>query len=67
MLFACTGNVVEPASLCYQKQWQQAKVTSEFGQAIKGTPVECFLQDLLNDECMSYMALFDDVLENDLL
>jgi hypothetical protein len=63
VLFARTGNAMEPASLRYQKQ----KVASEFGQAIKGTPVECFLQDLLNNEGISYVALFDDILESDLL
>ena len=67
VLFVHTGNVIEPASLCYQKQQQQAKVTSEFGQAIKVTPAECFFQDLLNDKGMSYVALFDDILESDLL
>jgi hypothetical protein len=68
VLFARTGNVVEPASLRYQKQRRQAEVASEFGRAMKGTPApESFLQDLLNDEGISYVALFDDFMESDLL
>jgi hypothetical protein len=68
VLFARTGHVVQPAGLRYQKQERRkAEVASDFGQAIKGTPAESFLQDLLNDEGISYVALFDDFMESDLL
>jgi hypothetical protein len=63
ILFAHTGEVVPMAGLRYQQL--KARVTSEFGMAMKGTPTELFLQDLLSDEVVSYVALFDDMVDSD--
>ena len=66
VLFARTGHVVQPAGLRYQQQGK-AEVASDFGCAMKGTLAESFLKDLLNDEGVSYVALFDDFMESDVL
>jgi hypothetical protein len=55
ILFACTGQVVPTASLRYQQR--KAHAASKFGIAIKGTPAEVFLQDLLSDDVVSYTWL----------
>jgi hypothetical protein len=66
ILFAHTGDVIQPAGLCYQQQ-KAALAASEFSMAMKGTPAEVFLDDLMSDDVVSYVALFDDMVSSDVL